>query len=75
MTKTFGPDFLTYLLENEPWTYTTKFNEYQRNYRWNVSVSNLRWYLPIDVNPSPTPSVYTDRIIMSVYIGRITNRI
>jgi hypothetical protein len=24
MTKTFGPDFLTYLLKNEPWTYTTR---------------------------------------------------
>jgi len=39
MTKTFGPDFLAYLLENEPQTYS-KAMSYPKASYWNEAVNS-----------------------------------
>jgi predicted component of type VI protein secretion system len=39
MTKTFGPDFLAYLLKNEPQTYS-KAMSYPKVSYWNEAVNS-----------------------------------
>jgi len=51
-------NFATYIPRN--FTHYQKFAKYQRIYRWNISVCNLRSKLPTDTFPSVIQSVTTD---------------
>ena len=59
--------------QNDP--HYQKFAEYQRHYRHNKFVRNLRSQLPTEFFPSVIPPVYTDGHIRSVFVDGMTDGI
>jgi hypothetical protein len=71
-------DLIGYDQVNDPsveFLHYQKIYEYKQNHRWKYSIGILRWYLPTELIPSPTPSVSTDKNISSVNTEGIPVRV